>query len=176
MILLQVVGTTGIFTDRGAEGRRVSSRTNPLYAYSNRRAPSRDMAIELGGQDDFKQRISGGCGRGNQGIGYKPVSHFVRRSSVLRNNLGWAGERFVVFSRTRANAFDLHSRLYNIIPLCCLEESSLSSVEGMTSCSCHGQATRPGSAKTQNNRGHFEVKYLISAKSNYRCHLGSRVL
>ena len=151
-----------------------------VSAYSNHQAPSRNVEIRLGGQDDFKQRISGGWWERKSGDWVLTGITFretLFNEPVFRNNLGWANERFVVFSRTRANAFDLHSRLYNIIPLSCLEEqSSLSSVEGMTSCSCHGQATRPGSAKTQNNRGHFEVKYLISAKSNYRCHLGSRVL
>ena len=62
---------------------------------SNHQAPSRDIAIQLGGQDGFKQRISGGWWKTKSGDWVQAgiaVREKLFEEPVLRNNLGWAGE------------------------------------------------------------------------------------
>ena len=62
---------------------------------SNHQAPSRDIAIQLGGQDGFKQRISGGWWKTESGDWVQAgiaVREKLFEDPVLQNNLGWAGE------------------------------------------------------------------------------------
>ena len=105
---------------------------------SNHQAPSRDIAIQLGGQDGFKQRISGGWWETKSGDWVQAgiaVRETLFNEPVVRNNLGWAGEIDIaggLLFLSHWNEFDLRSRLYSIIPLRCSKEgSSLSSVKGM---------------------------------------------
>ena len=93
---------------------------------SNHQAPSRDIAIQLGGQDGFKQRISGGLWKEKSGDWVQAglaVREKLFEDPVLRNNLGWSGETVTAgglsssFS-TKARSLDLHSRVDKIVPLC----------------------------------------------------------
>ena len=66
---------------------------------SNHQAPSRDIAIQLGSQDGFKQRVSGGWWKAESGDWVQAglaVREALFEDPVLRNNLGWAGEVEVV--------------------------------------------------------------------------------
>jgi len=75
---------------------------------SNHQAPSRDIAIQLGSQDGFKQRISGGWWKAESGDWVQAglaVRETLLEDPVLRNNLGWAckvdvvGGPFFIFHR-----------------------------------------------------------------------------
>ena len=102
-------------------------------------------------------------GRGNQGIGYKPVTHFVRGSSMnpfSETTPARQARGFVVFSH-RSKHIDLHSRFYIDIVRRRHDELLASRA-----------SNAPGFCEDP-ERPWFEVKYSVSAKSNDRCHVGS---
>lgn len=62
---------------------------------SNHQAPSRDIAIQLGDQEGFKQRATGGWwsdGKGNWKRSGPGVRGSLERYKLLKNNLGWAND------------------------------------------------------------------------------------
>jgi hypothetical protein len=63
---------------------------------SNHQAPSRDIAVQLAGQEGFKQFVTGGWWLDHLGDHWQRsgpgVRGSLRRYTMLRNNLGWAEE------------------------------------------------------------------------------------
>lgn len=106
---------------------------------SNHQAPSRDIAIQLGGQDGFKQRISGGWWKTESGDWVQAglaVREKLFEDPVLRNNLGWASEVDTAGGLSSSfpteTQLNFHSRVGKVMPLCGSQEGpSLPSIKGV---------------------------------------------
>ena len=149
---------------------------------SNHQAPSRDIAIQLGGQDGFKQRISGGWWKTKSGDWVQAgiaVREKLFEDPVLRNNLGWAGE----VNAAGGSSFSPLSRYTSLI--CIVGSIKLSPYVVPKK----GPRYRPSkawqdlTASSARNafefcedpeQPWFEVKHSVS-KSNDQCYVGSWV-
>ena len=150
---------------------------------SNHQAPSRDIAIQLGCQDGFKQRVSGGWWKTESG-GWTQAGLAVRErlfaDPVLRNNLGWAGEvavvggSFVFISHWPSHSF----RVPGSIRLSPYVVSKKAPRYRPSKVWCELMASRAHNASgfcEDPNKLWFEAKHSISMKSDDQCRVGSWV-
>ena len=150
---------------------------------SNHQAPSRDIAIQLGGQDGFKQRISGGWWKTESGDWVQAglaVREKLFEDPVLRNNLGWAGEVDAAGGslstfQSRRNCL---IRTLGSIKLCPYVIPKKGRHYRPSKVWHELMASRAGNASEfceDPEKPWFEVKHSVTMKSNDQCRVGSWV-
>ncbi|KAF9780464.1 hypothetical protein BJ322DRAFT_1128850 [Thelephora terrestris] len=133
---------------------------------SNHQAPSRDIAVQLGGQDGFKQRISGGWWKTKSGDWVQAgiaIREKLSEDPVLRNNLGWAGEAAMSGGSIKLSPYVVPKKGPRYRPSKTWREL-MASKAGNASQFCEDP-----------EQPWFEVKYSVSMKSNDQCYVGSWV-
>ena len=150
---------------------------------SNHQAPSRDIAIQLGGQDGFKQRISGGWWKTESGDWVQAglaVREKLFEDPVLRNNLGWAGEvvaaegLLFLFLLRRSHSIHIPGSI-KLCPYVVPKKGPRYRPSKLWRESVASGASNASEFCEDSEKPWFEVKHSVSMKSNDQCLVGSWV-